>query len=399
MTNTLTRLAMGRAIARKSLPYLYNALLSLVPIEVSEPGATFFVTKGLVMGYNPSFVATLNNEELAGVLLHEVSHVVRNTPWRMPEGDPYLKNLAADIAINADLKRSGVTILKTCVFPETFGVPEGRTMEIYYGLLKDAVKPPPTVCAGQCGGIGGNGNSELEEELDRKYGRPNLDVRIVRESCLKALSASSMYAGHISSDLQMVLDVTLGSSKVSWRHKLRSLLTKSTIRLAVGAVDFSLRRPSTRSLARNDNVVRPGLIDYEPNILLCLDVSGSMGDKELTVACTEIAAVLKAIRVHQIHLLQADADITRKPELISINDLRHLRVTGRGGTDFAPALSYAEKMKPRPDLLIYFTDGLCYSTPSKPKGIDVVMCIVPSEYTSSVEPIPWAKTIVVEGRQ
>lgn len=391
MSDAKIRLARGRALARQRMPYLYHALLSLIPIKVDEPEGTCFVTPGLVLGYSPKFVESLDDATLAGVLLHEVSHIVRGTLERIPDGDPFLKNLASDIAINSSLRTAKISLPDKVAYPETYQLPEHQTMEVYYDLLSQMkLEDEPSLCAGKCGGIAGNGDRDTENELDKLYGRPALDRRAVKEICLRDLQ--SKMAGKVSADIQEIIDITLSTGKINWKTRLRRLLNQHTNHLAQGATDLSLRRPDKRSFVRNDGIVHPGAVGYEPNLLLCLDVSGSMQEKELTAAAIEIASVLHLSQTHELWLLQADLKVKGRPQRITVNDLRSLKIKGRGGTDFAPAIQYAEKLRPKPDILIYFTDGYG-PAPKKEPRMKVIWCLI----GNISAPAPWGETIFVEG--
>lgn len=62
----------------------------------------------LVLFFNPEFISTLSNEEITGLLIHEMMHVVLNHDHRaFPEGKIYLQNLAQDMVINSYLIENG----------------------------------------------------------------------------------------------------------------------------------------------------------------------------------------------------------------------------------------------------------------------------------------------------
>jgi len=64
----------------------------------------------LVLFYNPGFIDNLTSDEITGLLIHEMMHIVLNHDHRgFPEGKIYLQNLAQDMVINSYLKENGKT--------------------------------------------------------------------------------------------------------------------------------------------------------------------------------------------------------------------------------------------------------------------------------------------------
>src|ERR1019366_3150390 len=76
--------------------------------------------------------------------------------------------------------------------------------------------------------------------------------------------------------------------------------------------------------------------------------------------------------------IQADTDLSTKVERVRANDLLNVNITGRGGTDFRPAIKAACELYPRPNIIIYYTDGYGPAPDHAPQGIEVVWCLVGS---------------------
>lgn len=114
LTRARNRLSAGRIRAMEKAPYLSTALLSLEPRET--PGLnTFAVDKRWVLYYDPQKCLDWSVDEIAAVWLHEISHVIRDHAERFTAtGDPVSNaeyfNIAADAAINSDLKDMGVLL-------------------------------------------------------------------------------------------------------------------------------------------------------------------------------------------------------------------------------------------------------------------------------------------------
>jgi predicted metal-dependent peptidase len=161
-------LAAARMRCLRDRPYLAAALFSLTPVERPRLG-TLAVDKHYRLYYDPEKLAEWAGDRLAGVLYHEVCHLLRNHPGRAEAlaADAFRWNVAADAEINDDLANERVPLPDGCVYPSTIGQPEGRLAEEYY----NAVAPPPCPVHGQ--GRRSSGRSSQDGgESDRRDGDP-----------------------------------------------------------------------------------------------------------------------------------------------------------------------------------------------------------------------------------
>jgi hypothetical protein len=193
------------------------------------------------------------------------------------------------------------------------------------------------------------------------------------------------------------LEILIGEkSKVRWQDELRHILKKTSGRVESGGVDFSLARPSKRSPSRG--FPRPGLVQYQPEVAFILDTSGSMGDEQIQEAIKQTVAIFKSLGVDMAWFIQADCEVSVPPKKIRVREIMgNLALKGRGGTSFDPALKALEKLRPRPDIAVYLTDGDGYVS-HRPKNIEVVWCIVPS-YWGRKPNIDWGHTVLVQEKQ
>ena len=114
--------------------------------------------------------------------------------------------------------------------------------------------------------------------------------------------------------------------------------------------------------------------EFSTNLLIAVDVSGSVTDKSLQFFFSVINRLFK-YGVEKLDVLQFDAQIQGEIEPLK-KARKTVKIMGRGGTSFQPAADhYCEH--PEYDGLIYFTDG--YAPPPKfntKRPIDVlwVLC-------------------------
>ena len=187
--------------------------------------------------------------------------------------------------------------------------------------------------------------SEAEEKLMNKQIQ-----RILQEAENQVKSRG----GHVPAEIAGVIVIEeIIPPKFNWRNYIRRFTGTST-------KIFTRKSRRKLNIRFNDN---PGLkIKMRQKMLLAIDTSGSVCDKELKEFMNEIYHIYKA--GVDIDILQCDTVIrSNKP----YKGKFELEVAGRGGTDFDPVLKYYMENRQFTSL-IYFTDGECNTSikPSKP---------------------------------
>ena len=129
--------------------------------------------------------------------------------------------------------------------------------------------------------------------------------------------------------------------------------------------------------------------ELSTNLLIAVDVSGSVTDKSLQFFFSVINRLFK-YGIEKLDVLQFDAAIQGEPEPLK-KARRTVKIMGRGGTSFQPAADYYCE-HPEYDGLIYFTDG--YAPPpvfNTKRPIDVLWVICSKQcYAENAE---WIRKI------
>src|SRR5262245_4276375 len=153
-----TRLAAARLRAADAQPFLAVALYALTPIA-DDSCQTFAVDERWRVHVNPAKLAEWSVAEVAGVLLHELGHVLRDHAGRartanaVSEQERLTWNVAADAEINDDLlaaieedpRAAELALPESPVTPQALGLPAGKVAEFYYAVLRDRPDPPDPV--------------------------------------------------------------------------------------------------------------------------------------------------------------------------------------------------------------------------------------------------------------
>ncbi|WP_238015305.1 VWA-like domain-containing protein [Dactylosporangium sp. AC04546] len=366
-----TKLLAARFRAAKLRPYLAAALyaLSVVP---SWHLATMGVDRHWRLYVNPDFVAEHDVEELAGVWVHEVAHLLRDHHGRADRLqtadriDHHRVNLAQDCEINDDLVADGLTLPAARVEPKTFGLPEGRLFEEYLAGI-----PATPVVYVQCGS-GAHGIT-VPGELG-EGGAP--EVRPVEADAIRRQTAAAIRShvrsqGSVPDGWKRWAD-QIAEPVVDWRRLLTGAL-RQAVAWASGAVDYTYARPGRRSGALR-GVVLPSLRRPLPQVAIVIDTSGSMGQDDLASALGEVTGVLRAvgIRGNRVTVLACDADVHA---VTRVTKAEQVQLAGGGGTDMRVGITRARQGPQKPEIIVVLTDGFT-PWPDEPMGCRLIAGLV-----------------------
>ncbi|MFI9741342.1 VWA-like domain-containing protein [Streptomyces sp. NPDC052494] len=352
------KLFAARLHAVRARPYLATALFALHTVE-SRCVPTMAVDRYWRCYVSPAFVDRMPVEELAGVWVHEVSHLLRDHHGRGDRvarqrgltgpGDRLRINIAADCEINDDVFGDGLARPQGAVDPQSLGLPEGELMEDYLrqfrlgphldgaawldcGSGADGLERPWDL-----GPDGAHGLSEQEQDGIRFRvaqgiaGRPGDAPRGWRRWAEKAFHTPQ-----------------------PWRELLGAAVRSAATGAGAGE-DHTYGRPSRRSAAV-PGAVLPSLRRRPPRVTVVIDTSGSVSDVELGSALLEVAAISRAVggRRDLVTVVSCDAAARIAHPLCRAEGIP---LIGGGGTDLRTGFAAALAARPRPDVIVVLTDG------------------------------------------
>ncbi len=349
-----TKLAAARLNAASLQPFLASALYALQPCQAPGLG-TFGVDERWRLYVDPEPLLSWSVDEVAGVLLHEVGHVVRAHAARAKaafvDGTSSTRwNIAGDAEINDDLLRDGAKLPGKPVTPRALSLPAGKVAEYYFLRLEGRVLEPHADC-----GAGAHGVDREAEIAGRVIGRlpigvDELEGELIRRKVALAV-LSGRNAGHGHGGWSRWAEA-FAVPVVSWRRLLASQLRGAVSASVAGNSDYRYARPSRRQVP---GVVLPGLVRPIPTIGVVIDTSASVGDRLLAAAWTEVLAMLQAVGVRRERVVVWSTDVvaTRLDGRLG----RRVALTGGGGTDMSAGIAAAARARPRPDVIVVLTDG------------------------------------------
>ena len=321
-------------------------------------------TDGRNFYYNSRFIMMLKQKEVEFLFGHEILHVVYDHLGRRGDRDPQISNIAADYAVNADLKRHRVGEFITtvpCLYESKY---DGKGYEfIYDDLMQNAKKISMDDLIDQLlddhmeGEDGEGEDGEGDKEGKQRGKRPSSMSDAEREQLRQEIKQQVLAAARQSEAGDLPLGVKrmieqITDPKMPWRELLQTNLT-SAIR-----TDYTYMKPSRRSW--HMDAIMPGMNPGEEvDLAVAIDMSGSISTKQAAQFLGEIRGIMEAFTSFRIHVFCFDTEIYNPQNFTSDNldSIDGYEPQGGGGTDFDAIFNYLKDRGEDTKRLVVFTDG------------------------------------------
>lgn len=326
--------------------------------------------------YSQKFVDTLSDEELKGLIAHELGHLIYLTELRQGNRDRDGFNIASDIAINSLLSRDNFKLPKGGLVPDYndeikvgFGkkiknCSEKIAEELYDELPKLTIDKNGNIYAETGSGknkkkekIGvmldghiqsgkgkkgrGIGLSEAEKrELEQKW----------KDRLIEAYTTAKM-KGNVPVGIERMIG-KLDENKIDWKTLLQRYLMNSL------PYDYTYARPSKKSISVGEYM--PDILKEKIDIAIMIDLSGSVGQKEYTEFMSEIIGLARAFQERiTMHFYSHDVEAYNGGIIQNgnIENIKNLKLKGGGGTSHKPAFEKLSEELRECKAVIFFTDG------------------------------------------
>ncbi len=323
---------------------------------------------------SPAFVAATSLEELAGVWVHEVSHLLRDHHGRGDRvarargidgpGERLRMNIAADCEIHDDAYGDGLPQPEGVVLPGALGLESGLLMEDYLSRFRLGAHTRTMVWL-NCG----SGADGLEREWDLgpdgAHALTDQERDAVRFRVAQGIVGRP---GRTPKRWRRWAEEVFHPPQ-PWRELLGAAL-RSAVSASGSGDDYGYGRPSRRS-AGVPGAVLPSLRRTPPRVSVVVDTSGSVSDAELGSALLEVTAISRAVggRRDLVSVVPCDA---APHEVHRLCRAEGIPLVGGGGTDLRAGVTRALGARPRPDVLVVLTDGQTRWPPSRPLRRTVV---------------------------
>lgn len=338
---------------------------------VEDPSCNTAWTDGVSLGYNPQFVLEQTFAQLLALMAHETEHCARGHPWRRGARQHERFNIAADLAINCDLRRCGYKLPDGALFPEQYKLPEGKSAEWYYDRL------PADAGKGKSGDGDGKGDGSqqdgpgsgkpdpLGEVRDAPKGGEGDESIPTEEDWRQAVVQAAAIVGgqgKLPAGLERIVE-DAKQLKIDWQSALLRYAQE------IARNDYSWSRPSKRYAAHG--LYMPQMHSTEVGTLaVFIDTSGSVDQVLLNQFSGVVKDIRDQIRPRRVRIGYVDAKLHRE-DVFEQDDELVMKPCGGGGTDFRPAFDAVGTWDEEPVCIIYLTD--LYGTfPEQDPGIPTI---------------------------
>ena len=311
-------------------------------------------TNGRDEYYGREFIDSITDKQLRFVVLHECYHKMYKhlTTWKhLSDKCQRTANMACDYVINQQIiddNDDGFVegIDGMCIDPKYRGWDSQRVFNDIYQQQDSG------------GGDGEQGNSLDDHDWDGAQamtGEEQDELAKEIDDAIRqgAISASKMGTG----GERTVADLL--EPQVNWRDVLREFITDT----CTGSDYATYNRPNRRRL-HTGMYLPSGITQQVDELVLAIDTSGSIGQRELSAFLSEIKCICDTVKPKSIRLLYWDTEVCAD-EAYSMHELDTLtqstKPAGGGGTDVHCVTSYMATNNISPQAAIILTDGYLYS--------------------------------------
>jgi predicted metal-dependent peptidase len=373
------RIIKAKAFLHKSHPFFARIILSMTSNECADKNIipTMGVNKFGKLYWNPDFVNTLTLNELMGVLAHETLHVATLTFDRQKFRDPKLWNIATDIAINYILSSTGMSLPKEALVPNSDG-----TMKLDMANLTINVKDLPaesiyTLLEKERKKVLENYSSmdtHIEGDKDDK-GNSTGDGKGMgadqanNQKWKQVFTNAATYAktrGKLGGALERICDGIL-SPKLNWKDLLNMYITREL------PFNYTNARPNRKWCATG--VYMPSTIKENLEVVVTIDVSGSISNEELQTFKSEVFGICTAYEQVKARVIFWSTYVDPSDDIVIDRDtsyeLQSHKPKSSGGTTFSCVSEYCDENAINSQIFITLTDGWIESRPKVPNGTNI----------------------------
>lgn len=364
---------------------LFSGVFMIGKVSISDTHPTA-CTNGRDVVYGRAFVDSLDDKQLAFVVVHEAMHKAYRhlTVWKsIAKENPQLANAAMDYVINlqiVDTDRSGTVVtMPRGDDGKLLGLLDEKYRDMdtkqVYELLKKQMEEEggegddgqpdnrsgslPAKSQGQPQDGDGNEQGQGFDEHDWEGAREMTDEEAeeLSKDIDSALREGAILAGKLKGKVPRGIDELL-HPKVDWKEALRDFVKTNTR----GGDQSTWRRPNRRYLGID--IVMPSAESQKAELfVLGVDTSGSIGGAMLSQFMGEIKSICDEVTPETVELLYWDSHVAGR-ETYRGGEVENLVNTtkprGGGGTtpECVPVFLEAERIAPQ--CVVMLTDGEFY---------------------------------------
>jgi predicted metal-dependent peptidase len=351
-------------------------------------------TDGMNEVYGEEFVNGLSDAELRFLVLHESYHKLYQhlITWQhLNEEDPDLANRACDYVIN--LKLLDADKGKKFIVMPSMGCFDERFRDMDTAQVFNILKQESGNDAGSSSGSGkgkdyGSGQPLDEHGWGDAKGMSDLRKKQLQRDLDSALRQGALLAGKSGSGGARGLDDLL-QPQVDWREQLREF-----VQTVCAGNDYSTWRRPNRRYVGMSYYLPSGVSESMDELVVAVDTSGSIGQRELTLFLSELASVCDVAKPSRLRVLYWDTEVCAEEvyeQDVLAEVAKSTKPAGGGGTDVTCVVEHLQAHDIKAQAVLVLTDGYLGSDWGK-WDVPTLWCLLGNSGTTS----PVGKTIHIK---
>lgn len=327
---------------------------------VSALGTTVSLSN-FILHFNPTIFLQCSLKEMRALIKHEIYHIMfghfkRHTELRKKYSEAIV-NLALDISINQYIENlpPWSRSIKEVSLSYNVDLEYEESAEYYAEKINNAIekliKDSGTEVSRE---VFNKNESETQYVLDIEkahdiWSQDSYDFNMEYVNELTKKTVENAKRGKVPASIEKAIDLLNKKAEISWSDYLKKIL---------GTMPSGYKKTITRKDRRQPYRLdlRGKLSNHLTQIIIAIDISGSITDREIEKIMIEVLDIVKNYKA-EITIIECDNSIRRNYKVKSKKDLKP-KVDTKGGTAFSPVFEYIHDNKLRNHFLIYFTDGV-----------------------------------------
>ena len=320
-----------------------------------------------------------DTQKLEGVIVHELLHLALFHLQRVGERDRDKFNIATDIVVNSLLQKNNFKLPEGVLLPDNYSNEIILFKEtIHKQVIKDCHKKTEEqiydeikiplqnrkgyVLVGVGSGKDGKEKGLSKDDLNKGRFDVHFETKDLSEKEKEEIRKEwenriyeAVNVARIKGDIPNGMERLLGKlheEKIHWKTLLQRYIVNQL------PFDYCYSKPSKKSIAVGTYI--PHILKEKIDVVIGIDVSGSIGQKELTDFLSEIMGIAKAYQERiDMKLITHEVDVVDEFEIKNgnIEKIKNLTIKGGGGTAHDKIFNHIQEKVRDCKCCIFLTDG------------------------------------------
>ncbi|MDF2880428.1 MAG: peptidase [Clostridiaceae bacterium] len=326
-----------------------------IKLDLPSAAGTIPNITGFEMFFNPKIFLSCSILQMESIIKHEIYHII-NQHYKRERAlrKKYSKlaiNLAMDVSINQYIKNlpPWSNTLESVGMSYNVELKMGKTLEEYVDDIERAIYSHKDEKAKAVIDDILDDNLQRNEELHNIWDKAWNNMNMEDIDGLTKRTALQSVKGNIPEQIEKYIKDMNRNSQIRWQDYLKKIS---------GTLPEGHRKTITRRNRRQpDRLDLHGTLSKKiTEIIIALDISGSISDNEFYQSIGEVFSIIKN-QNREVTIIECDSAIRRIYKVKNTMQVKK-KINTRGATAYSPVFEYMNMHGHRNSILVYFTDGL-----------------------------------------